>query len=283
MNEDRPTRRRWIPSPAIRASMGLHFAAGAMLIARPATWPLALGVTAANHSVLAGAGLWPRSRLLGPNWTRLPAAAAALGQVAVTIDDGPDPEVTPAMLDALARCGVTATFFCIGARVDRHPELVRRIVDAGHAVENHSDTHRHVFSLLGPAALGREVARAQARIAAISGILPEFFRAPAGLRNPLLEPVLARHGLRLASWSRRGFDTVSRDPDRVLARLTRGLRGGEILLLHDGHSGRMANGAPIGPVVLPRLLDALRRRALVPVTLRAALEQERRRALDVPG
>jgi hypothetical protein len=70
--------------------MGLHLAAGAMLIARPTTWPLALGATAANHAVLAGAGLWPRSRLLGPNWTRLPAAAAALGQVAVTIDDGPD-------------------------------------------------------------------------------------------------------------------------------------------------------------------------------------------------
>jgi len=263
--------------------MGLHLAAGAMLIARPTTWPLALGATAANHAVLAGAGLWPRSRLLGPNWTRLPAAAAALGQVAVTIDDGPDPEATPAMLDALARCGVTATFFCIGERVERHPQLVRRIVDAGHAVENHSDTHRHAFSLLGPAALGREVARAQARIAAISGVVPAFFRAPAGLRNPLLEPVLVRQGLRLASWSRRGFDTVHRDPDRVLARLTRGLRGGEILLLHDGHCARMANGAPVGPVVLPRLLDVLRRRALVPITLRAALEQERRRALDDPG
>ena len=276
-------RRRWVPSPAIRASMGLHLAAGAMLIARPGTWPLALGVAAADHGVLAGAGLWPRSRLLGPNWTRLPAAAAALGQVAITIDDGPDPEVTPAMLDALARGGVTATFFCIGERAVRHPQLVRRIVAAGHAVENHSDTHRHAFSLLGPAALGREVARAQAGIAAISGIAPAFFRAPAGLRNPLLEPVLARHGLRLASWSRRGFDTVSRDPDRVLARLTHALRGGEILLLHDGHSARMADGAPIGPALLPRLIDVLRRRALVPITLRAALEQECRRARDDPG
>ncbi len=262
--------------------MGLHLAAGAALIARPAAWPLACGVVAANHALLAGAGLWPRSRLLGPNWTRLPASAAALGQVAITIDDGPDPEVTPTMLEVLARFGVVATFFCIGERVDRHPELVRRIVRAGHAIENHSDTHRHAFSLLGPTALDREVARAQSRIAAISGIAPAFFRAPAGLRNPLLEPVLARHGLRLASWSRRGYDTVSRDPDRVFDRVTRALRGGEILLLHDGHAARAADGAPIGAVVLPRLLDALRRRALVPVTLRAALEQERHRALADP-
>ena len=283
MNHDRPQRRRWIASPAIRASLGLHLAAGAGLIARPAAWPLALGVVAANHAVLAGAGLWPRSRLLGPNWTRLPASAAALGQVAITIDDGPDPDATPPMLDALARFGATATFFCIGERVARHPDLVRRIARAGHAIENHSDTHPHTFSLLGPAALDREVARAQTRIAAIGGTAPAFFRAPAGLRNPLLEPVLARHDLRLASWSRRGFDTMSPDPDRVFGRLTRGLCGGQILLLHDGHAARAANGAPVGALVLPRLLDALRRRALVPVTLRAALEQERRRVLGDPG
>ena len=283
MSEERPSRRRWIPSPAIRASMGLHLAAAAGLIARPAAWPLALGAIAADHAVLAGAGLWPRSRLLGPNWTRLPATAAARGEVAITIDDGPDPDATPPMLDALARFGVVATFFCIGERVARHPDLVRRIVRAGHAIENHSDTHRHTFSLLGPAALRRDVAQAQTRIAAVGGTAPAFFRAPAGLRNPLLEPVLARHDLRLASWSRRGFDTVSRDPDRVLERLTRGLRGGEILLLHDGHAARAANGAPIGALVLPRLLEALRRRALIPVTLRAALEQERGRVLSDPG
>ena len=283
MSDDHRTRRRWVPSPAIRASLGLHLAAGGGLIARPAAWPLVLGIVAADHAVLAAAGLWPRSRLLGPNWTRLPAAAAARGEVAITIDDGPDPDVTPRMLDALARFGATATFFCIGERVERHPDLVRRIARAGHAIENHGDTHRHTFSLLGPAALEREVARAQARIAAIGGIAPAFFRAPAGLRNPLLEPVLVRHDLRLASWSRRGFDTVSRDPDRVFDRLTRRLRGGEILLLHDGHTARAANGAPIGAVVLPRLLETLRRRALVPVTLREALDLERRRAVRDPG
>jgi len=248
-------------SRAIRASVGLHIAAGAALLVRPHLWPFALGAVAADHLLLAGAGLWPRSRLLGPNWTRLPPSAAMRGCVAITIDDGPDPEVTPAMLETLDRCGVSATFFCIGERIHRHRELAREIVRAGHAVENHSDRHLKAFSLLGPRALHREIARAQERIESVCGLAPRFFRAPAGLRNPLLEPVLTRLGLRLASWTRRGFDTVSRDPDRIFGRLTRTLRGGEILLLHDGHAARTAAGAPVGTLVLPRLLAALRARA----------------------
>jgi peptidoglycan/xylan/chitin deacetylase (PgdA/CDA1 family) len=75
--------------------------------------------------MLTALGLWPRSRALGPNWTRLPAAAAARKAIAITIDDGPDPEVTPRVLELLAREGVRATFFCIGEKVDRHPELCR--------------------------------------------------------------------------------------------------------------------------------------------------------------
>jgi peptidoglycan/xylan/chitin deacetylase (PgdA/CDA1 family) len=124
---------------------------------------------------------------------------------------------------------------------------------------------------MGPNAMADEIARAQQTITHLTGEPPRFFRAPAGLRSPLLEPVLARMGLRLASWTRRGFDTVNTDPDLVLKRLTRNLRGGDILLLHDGHAARTSAGNPVILEVLPRLLRAVAMAQLTPVTLRSTL------------
>jgi peptidoglycan/xylan/chitin deacetylase (PgdA/CDA1 family) len=117
----------------------------------------------------------------------------------------------------------------------------------------------------------REIRSAQESITAVTGTTPRFFRAPAGLRNALLDPVLARLDLRLASWTRRGFDTVSRDPDIVLGKLTRHLGGGDILLLHDGNASRTPAGQPVILEVLPRLLTAISEAGLQPITLRAAL------------
>jgi peptidoglycan/xylan/chitin deacetylase (PgdA/CDA1 family) len=144
-------------------------------------------------------------------------------------------------------------------------------VRRGHAVENHSQRHIHSFSLLGPRGLAQEIGQAQESIAEVVGVAPRFFRAPAGLRNPWLDPVLARLGLQLASWTRRGFDTVSHDADVVLGKLTRHLGGGDILLLHDGHAGRTRSGEPIVFEVLPRLLTAVAAANFRPITLRAAL------------
>jgi peptidoglycan/xylan/chitin deacetylase (PgdA/CDA1 family) len=98
-----------------------------------------------------------------------------------------------------------------------------------------------------------------------------FFRAPAGLRNPFLDPVLARLGLRLASWSARGFDTRIGDVERVKNRLLRGLRAGAILLLHDGNAARTPGGTPVILEVLPTVLAAARAANLRFVTLRHAL------------
>jgi peptidoglycan/xylan/chitin deacetylase (PgdA/CDA1 family) len=261
----------WPWPPLLKASVGLHAAAVAASIAWPGIWPWAVGGVAINHLVLTGAGLWPRSALLGPNVRRLDAASAARGEWALTLDDGPDPEVTPAVLDLLAEHAVQATFFCIAERAAAQPGLVRRIVDAGHSVQNHSHIHRHNFSLLGPRGFAREIGRAQQVLADISGRLPHCFRAPAGLRNPLLDPVLHRLGLHLVSWTRRGFDTRVADPARVLARLSQGLSGGDILLLHDGHASRAPSGRAVLLDVLPGLLQRSRAAGLKPVTLQAAL------------
>ncbi len=269
------TRASWPIPPFIRASIALHGVALAAAVAAPQTAPVAIGAVALNHLVLTGAGLWPRSRLLGPNLTHLSAAAAARGEVAITIDDGPDPQVTPAVLDLLDQHGQRATFFCIGRLVSQHPALAREIVERGHSVQNHSATHSRRFSLLGPQGFAAEISRAQAEISQATGQNPICFRAPAGLRNPLLDPVLHRLGLQLTSWTRRGFDTREGDAGTVLKRLTRGLAGGDILLLHDGHAARTASGQPVVLEVLPALCDRLSQAGLRSVTLPEALAAAR--------
>jgi peptidoglycan/xylan/chitin deacetylase (PgdA/CDA1 family) len=259
-------------SPILSASALVHAGAAAAAVIEPGAWPWALGAVVANHGVLTAAGLWPRSRWLGPNWVHLPAASAARGEVAITIDDGPDPAVTPRVLAQLAQFDASATFFCVGERVRRYPDLAREILRQGHVIENHSQRHRHDFSLLGPGRMRREIAEAQDSIAQVTGTTPSFFRAPAGLRNPFLQPVLDALQLRLASWTRRGFDTVNGNPDVIYKRLTTALQARDILLLHDANAARGPAQMPVILDVLPRLLETLRARRLTPVTLRATLD-----------
>jgi peptidoglycan/xylan/chitin deacetylase (PgdA/CDA1 family) len=262
--------RHWRPTLMVKGFFLLIVASLAAVAVRPDIWPWALAVIVVDHVLLTLAGLWPRCTLLGSNWISLPEASAERGEIAITIDDGPDPEVTPAVLDLLDRYGVKATFFCIGEKARRYPDLCRDIADRGHAVENHSMHHRHYFSLLLLGGYFSELTEAQQTLTSITGTRPNFFRAPAGLRNPLLDPVLSRLGLQLASWTRRGFDTVEQNPQVVLAKLLDGLKAGDILLLHDGNAARTVTGVPVILEVLPLLLEAVAAAKLRPVTLREA-------------
>ena len=262
--------RRWSPSGLLRGSALVHGGAALGALAWPAYWPLALGVVIANQALLTLAGMLPRCRWLGPNLTRLPALAAERGEVALTFDDGPDPAVTPRVLDLLEGAGARATFFCVGQRLADQPELAREMVRRGHLIENHTASHPNAFAAYGWRRMTAEVAHGQRLITQATGRAPRFFRAVAGLRNPLLDPILARQGLQLAAWTRRGYDTRCRDPEAVLRRLTRKLTAGDILLLHDGHAARTAQGEPVVLAVLPRLLAELQARGLRPVTLDAA-------------
>lgn len=124
---------------------------------------------------------------------------------------------------------------------------------------------------MGLGGITRELQAAQDTLHTITGQRPLFFRAPAGLRNPFLEPVLSRLGLRLATWSARGFDTRVGDAQRVKAKLLHGLQAGAILLLHDGNAARTLNGVPVILEVLPEVLDAAAAARLRPVTLQQAL------------
>ncbi|WP_428374579.1 polysaccharide deacetylase family protein [Lichenicoccus sp.] len=251
----------------LSASIGLHGAAlGAAILApgprRGAARRWALATVAANQAVLTAAGMCPRSRLLGPNLARLPADLRGL---VLSFDDGPDPDVTPRVLDLLDAAGAKASFFCLGQRARAFEDLVREIARRGHSVENHTEHHYRHFAALGRAAMRREIAGAQEVLTRLAGRPPRFFRAPMGLRNPLLQPVLDESGLRLASWTRRALDGARHcQPEAALRRLTRDLAPGDLLLMHDGNCARDAAGRPVVLDILPPLL-------------------ERMRALDLPG
>ena len=246
------------PTPFLLGSAAIHAAGIAALALSPRHWPAIAGTLFANHVCIAAVSLWPQSRLLGPNQSRLPGTGDA---VALTFDDGPDPKVTPRVLDLLDRSGARATFFCIGRRVEAHPDLAAEIVRRGHLVENHTWSHPNAFACYLPAAQRREILRAQEVIGQATGRAPVLFRAPAGFRNLFLERELLRAGLTLASWTRRGYDAVNKDPEGILRHLLRGLAPRDVLLLHDGLA-LTGGGNPVVLEVLPRLLDALAARGL---------------------
>lgn len=274
--------RRWHPAPAIRVSIALHAAGALTLAIQPSLWVWVAIALAANHLILTIAVFFPRGDLLGPNITRLPAEARVRGEIVLTFDDGPDPEITPQVLALLDRYQMKASFFCIGEKAAAFPDIVREIIHCGHSVENHSSRHPYAFAFYGMWRLGREVDAAQSVIGRITGRAPGFFRAPAGLRNPFLDPVLAQRGLLYVSWTRRGFDTVGRDPEVVFGKLTRGLAAGDILLLHDGNAARTAQGQPMVLAVLPLLLERLSDNRLKSVALTTAYPAFERSA-GAPG
>jgi peptidoglycan/xylan/chitin deacetylase (PgdA/CDA1 family) len=244
----------WRLPTFLRASVGLHAAGAATLALAPERWPLVLGGLLLDHGLIGAAAMWPRSTLLGANLTRLPGPAK---EVALTFDDGPHPDVTPAVLDRLDLGGARAKFFCVGRKVAAHPDIVAEIHRRGHRVENHTFGHPHAFGFYGSRAMEGEIRAAQDAIGAATGRAPRLFRAPVGIRNPWLDPVLARLDLRLVSWTRRGLDTLRADARAVAERLLSGLAPGDILLLHDGSSARGAGGRAVALDALDRVLDGL--------------------------
>ena len=267
--------RNWQPTLLMKASLIFTLAAAVAVVIRPDIWRWVLAAVVVDNLILTFAGLWPRCNWVGSNWTSLPAVAVARGEIAITIDDGPDPEVTSAVLDILDHYGAKASFFCIAEKAQRYPDLCQEIVKRGHSVENHSMQHKYHLPFLLLGGWFNELNAAQQTLTNITGIRPSFFRPPVGLRNPLLDPVLSRLDLQLVSWTRRGFDTVEKDAKVVLAKLVTGLTAGDILLLHDGKAARTLEGVPVILEVLPSLLEAIVAAKLHPVTLQRYANQSK--------
>lgn len=201
-------------------------------------WRIGLPAMLLSHAPFLWATFVPQSRLLMPALSRLPTAERV---VWLTFDDGPSDD-TLAVLDLLDAHAAKATFFLVGTRAARRPDLVREILRRGHGIGNHSDSHPAAwFWALGPARMRREVDAAQRVLTEIAGTPPRWFRAVVGMSNPFLAAPLHAHGLTRVAWSARGFDGVKADADAVVARLLRGLSPGAIVLLHEGaaHGGNV--------------------------------------------
>lgn len=162
----------------------------------------------------------------------LPRTLTAAG-VALTFDDGPHPEGTPAMLEVLARTGARATFFVIGEQVRRRPEMLVRTAAAGHAVALHGDRHRLQLRL-SAAAVAEDLARGVAAIEDAIGVTPAWHRPPFGIYSPAGLRAARSAGLEPLLWSRWGRDWRKwTTPGAIAARATRSVIGGDVILLHD--------------------------------------------------
>src|SRR5262249_8022340 len=142
-------------------------------------------------------------------------------RIALTFDDGPDPEVTPRILELLAAHGQRATFFVIGRRAEAEPALVRAIAEQGHAIGNHSYTHAWLTPLWRTERLAPVLLRGQEVLERVAGVRPRWFRPPVGLFGPRVAPAARRAGLALVGWTLRSNDgsLLGYDADRVRARV----------------------------------------------------------------
>jgi len=248
----------------------------AVMAALTAMWTLPPGwaalaialVIAAAVAFLTYAIVHPSSQFFAPVVARLSTTEPL---VALTFDDGPDPEFTPRILDVLAKHHAHASFFVLGERAAQHPEIVRRMHDEGHTVGTHTQHHSIRFHFGSPAFVKKEIEDA---IAVVAGILPEsptLFRPPQGLRTPLFGSGWKRtRGLTCVTWSVRGLDAFPTTPDKIVARVAPSLVPGAIVTLHDGTG--LGGGTDRAPTIsaLGTLLDECKARGLRCVTLAEA-------------
>jgi peptidoglycan/xylan/chitin deacetylase (PgdA/CDA1 family) len=194
------------------------------------------------------------SFLFGAPITKLRSAERS---VALTFDDGPNEEATPAILDALAARGVRATFFVLGRHAEQWPHLVKRMANDGHAIGNHGFFHRKLH-FKSPSYVRTDIALGTQAIERASGHRPRFFRAPHGFRSPWVTSIARSLGQRTVGWSFGVWDSDKPGADVIAQRILAKAEPGSILLLHDGDGydprGDRMQTAQAVPVIVDRLL-----------------------------
>jgi len=194
------------------------------------------------------------SPIFGRPVTSLPGKGK---RVALTFDDGPNPDATPLILDALRDRGVKATFFILGRHAEQWPALVKRVADEGHAVGNHGYFHRKLH-FKSPSYVRRDLTMGTAAIEAAAHVHPRLFRAPHGFRAPWVTAIARSLGQRTVGWSLGVWDSDRPGVDAIAERTVKGARPGSILLLHDGDGydpgGDRMQTARAVPVIVDRLL-----------------------------
>ncbi len=218
------------------------------------------GVSAVAAGAISYGCFWPRSRLYGPVVYR--GRADAGPAVALTFDDGPHPQATPAILDILARHNVPAAFFVVGRHAARHPELVRRMQAEGHLVGNHSFDHDYLGMFRMHQYWRRQLAQTEAVVAQIIGRRPRLFRPPMGFKHPGMTLSVYQRGDAVVTWTRRGMDGVRTTQQRILERLLPQAAARDILVLHDGCAGRLSGDRRATVDAVDPLIAGLRGRGL---------------------
>jgi peptidoglycan/xylan/chitin deacetylase (PgdA/CDA1 family) len=238
---------------AYAASIGVALWTVWSVLVRPPALGWALGVLGGYVALFVGGVLLLRWRVFVDAVVRGPAGARG---VALTFDDGPHPLWTARILGLLKERGATATFFVIGRKVEAHPEVVRAIVQDGHAVELHSYAHDRLLSLRSERRVREDLERGIAVLQQATGRRPALFRPPVGITNPIVARVAEALELTVVGWTAAGRDGVSwARPDDVVARVRRELRDGAIVLLHD--AAERDDHEPAAVQALPAILDAI--------------------------
>jgi peptidoglycan/xylan/chitin deacetylase (PgdA/CDA1 family) len=238
-----------------------------LLLAPPPTLLAVMALFAYLALILAGVFAL-RLRMFVDALIRGPRGARG---VALTFDDGPDPETTPRVLEALDAEQAKATFFVIAKKAEAHPELVREMKRRGHAIGLHSYTHDRFFALRSQKRVTRDLARGVAVLTAITGEHPVLFRPPIGHTNPAIARVAEALDLRVVGWNLSARDGLgSADPEKVVARVRRYVKDGTIVLLHDAAEG--GGRVPAGVAAIREILDTVKNARLEVVPLSAWLE-----------
>jgi len=181
---------------------------------------------------------------------------------ALTFDDGPHRQGTPAVLEILARERVSATFFLVGEQLRRNPGLGHEIVAAGHHIALHCDRHRNLLRLT-PRQVREDIARAQATIETHTGRSPQLYRPPYGVLNGSAVRLARGRGWRTLLWRHWARDWEARaTPELIAQRVTTGVGEGSVLLLHDADDYSALDSWRRTAAALPRILDALGERGL---------------------
>lgn len=173
------------------------------------------------------------SSVIGANWFIRSRNRLKNHAIAITFDDGPDPVVTPLVLSVLKEKNVPATFFLIGEKAEKYPHLVRQILAEGHQIGNHSYSHSYRLGFFSTNRLREDLQRCNRILEEISGEKVRLFRPPFGVTNPRYSRALASLALVSVGWSLRSYDTVIGSSAKLLAKLVSGVRGGQIVLMHD--------------------------------------------------
>lgn len=213
---------------------------------------LAAGVGAVGAAIFAGFHtMLPKSQLYGRTFI----GERGSKRLALTYDDGPNEPYTQRLLDVLAKHDVKATFFVIGRYVKQRPDIVRAVAAAGHAVANHTYTHPNL-AVCSSRRAHDEIASCETALQETIGPYPRLFRPPHGGRHPGTLRTVSRMGYATVMWSVSGYDWSAKSADEIVNRVSRGIQGGDVVLLHDG--GHLSFGTDRGYTIAAT--DAIIRR-----------------------